>query len=293
MRIVSLQPAATEIVCALGLEDQLVAVSAACNWPPEILGRPVVTRPGVGSGHDRIGELDIAALVDARPDLVVAGREVRVPGRRPLEAAIRDVDPRISVLTLEPGSLEGIFNAIISVGAMTEAEDEAVGLVELLREDLQDLEERVDERRAEGKRPARVVALESLDPPVAAGRWVPELVRRAGGWELLGREGEEPRETTWAAVRDVDPEILVVIDDDQRTNEILYAWDGGERPDWWAEVAAIGRGQVYAVEPAFFRRGGPRVIDGLAVLAEIMDPEGFVDVSPPGSWSPIVADPAD
>lgn len=291
MRIVSLQPAATEIVCALGLEDQLVAVTAACNWPPEILGRPIVTRSRGGQGRDRVGELDVAALAEARPDLVVAGLEVRAPGRRTLEAVIRDVDPRISVLTLEPASVEGIFNAIVSVGAMTEAEDEAVGLVELLREDLQDLEERVEERRAEGQLPTRVVALESLEPPVAAGWWVPELVRRAGGWELLGREGEEPRETTWAAVRDLDPEVLVVINDDQRTNEILYAWDGGERPEWWADVAAVDRGHVYAVEPSFFLRGGPRIIDGLAVLAEIMDPDGFTDASPPGSWSPIVADP--
>ncbi len=290
MRIASLQPAATEIVCALGLEDDLVAVSAACNWPPEILGRPVITRPRSGTVRARIGDLDLAALAEVQPDLVIAGPEISVPGGVSLESAVREIDRAISLLVLEPASIEGIFNSIVSVGAMTESEDEAVGLVELLREDLQDLEERVAERRAEGQLPTRLVVLERLEPLVASGRWIPELVRRAGGWDLLGREGEAPRETPWEAVRDVDPEVLVAIDDDQRTNEILYDWEGGERPGWWGEINAIDRGQVYAVEPAFFLRAGPRIIEGIAILAEIMDPEGFVDAAPPGSWSPVFSD---
>jgi len=271
MRIVSLLPAATEIVWALGLEDDLVGVSHACDFPPAVAGRPVVTRSPSGA-------VDRAALASLRPDLVFAGA-----GPRDWEAA-----PGVAVVVLDPASLEGIFHAVATVGAMTGAEDEAVGLVEILRERLADVEETVAERRDEGHHAPRVVALEGIDPPLSAGLWLPEQVRRAGGWEVLGSDGEPSAPVAWEVVAEVDPEMLLLVPRGMHLPEATRAWMAAPRPPFWSEIQAVRRGQVFVLDAsAYFGRPGPRVIEGIEILAEIFDPVAFVDLAPGGSWVPV------
>jgi len=294
MRIVSLLPAATEIVCALGLADDLLGVTHACIVPPEAAGVRVVTRPAVGGvpagpGLPRF-EVDEAQVAELRPDLVL------VPGswqpHRPATPRLDEpADPppdQPTVVTLAPASIEGIFHAISTVGAMTSAEDEALGLVEILRERLADVEEVVVARRAAGHAPPRVVALEWLDPPFAAGGWVPEQIRRAGGWDLLGRDGDPATRTTWQAIVDLDPEMLLLMPRDADLAGALAASERLPRPAAWGEIHAVRRGQVFALDAAaYFGNPGPRVIDGLELLAELFDPAGFIDVAPPGGWVPV------
>lgn len=292
MRIASLTPAATEIVCALGLGDDLVGIDEDADWPPEAAARPIVVRydrqvraPGARTPFEGI---DVDALAGARPDLVLA------PGASPaaerhLRELVERVAPDAEVVVLGPTSLEGIFNAIVTIGAMTSAEDAALDLVEELRERLGEVEERVQERRAAGVAPVRVVALTWVDPPFSAGRWVPEQVRRAGGWELLGAEGGPEAETSWAAVRDVDPETILLMPAGHHLGSAVRAWDAVDRPPSWREIEAVERGQVFAVDAAsYFSRPGPRVIDGIELLAELFDPDGFVESSPVASWTPVV-----
>ena len=170
---------------------------------------------------------------------------------------------------------------------MTDAEDDAVEVLEDLRARLGQIEQRVQERRADGQTAPRTVGLEWLDPPFASGHWVPEQIRRAGGWELLGREGDRSVETTWEAVRDVDPEMLVLMACGFHVDEAVREWARSPRPDFWPDIEAVRRGQVFAVDgSAYFSRPGPRVIDGISILAEIFDPDGFVEQSPIGSWTP-------
>jgi len=272
MRIVSLLPASTEIVWALGLEDDLVGVSHACDFPPAVVGRPVVTRPSSGA-------VDRAVLASLRPDLVFTGA-----GRRDWAVA-----PGAEVVVLDPASLEGIFHAIATVGAMTAAEDEAVGLVEILRERLADVEEVAEERRDEGHHAPRVVALDGLDPLSSAGLWLPEQVRRAGGWDVLGSDGEPSAAATWEAVAEVDPEMLLLVPHGMHLGEVTRAWSATRRPPLWSEMQAVRRGRVFALDAAaYFSRPGPRVIDGIEILAEIFDPEAFVDLAPAGSWVPVL-----
>jgi len=294
MRIVSLLPAATEIVCALGLADDLVGVTQACVVPPEATGVRVITRPALsgvptGPGSPRF-EVDDAQVAGLRPDLVLvpgSWRPDRTAGPRPGEPTDSRPDEP-TVVTLAPASIEGILHAITTVGAMTSAEDEALGLVEILRERLADVEEVVVARRAAGHSPPRVVALEWLDPPFAAGRWVPEQIRRAGGWDLLGRDGEAATLTTWQAVQDLDPEMLLLMPRDADLAGTLAAWERSPRPPAWSEIHAVRRGQVFALDAAaYFGNPGPRVIDGIELLAELFDPAGFVDVAPPGGWVPV------
>jgi iron complex transport system substrate-binding protein len=306
MRIVSLLPSATEIVCALGLSDQLVGISHRCDYPPEIEGVAVVTRPVVGGAtavgapaapaahaaslDDELGpsELDRAALLAAQPELIIVREGGSGPGTRQLEAALVGLDVSPEIVALDPITLEGIFHSITTIGAMTESEDDAIELLETLREDIGAIEQGVVARHDAGLRPKRVVILEGLEPLLASGRWVPEQVRRSGGWDLLGREGEPVSPTTWEAVRDVDPEMLLFSPSGMTLLETQKLWRTIERPEFWADIAAVRRGQVFFVEPVYFYRPGPRVVDGVGMLAEIFDPEDFVDTSPPDSWTLLV-----
>ncbi len=283
MRIVSLLPAGTEIVFALGLGDELVGRSHLCDYPEEVSGIPSVTMAGDG-------ELDVDLLVRLEPDLVIAAGSGRseTKGGQQVRESLRARGLETSVVGLEPRSLEGIFNSIASVGAFAEAEDEAVGLVELCRERLGGLENAILERRLDGIASRRVVVLESVDPPVQSGRWVPELVRRAGGWELLGREGEDPSPTSWDRVHDVDPEIIVLAlaggDASHAAAELARA----SLPAWFDDLAAVREGELFAVDGAgLLLRPGPRIVEGVAVLAELFDPEGFAGAGPTGAWIPL------
>jgi len=307
MRIVSLLPSATEIICAIGLGDELVGVTHECDWPPEVIGKPVMTR-SVHDLHDASSRdihrlvtasmhggsslyaLDEEALAAAEPDLILTQELCRVcaVSYREVNEVARAIDADITVVSLEPTSIEGILNSITTVGAMTEAEDDAIDLVESMRERLGAVESTVAARRATGRPPIRVASLEWLDPPFASGHWVPEQVRRAGGWDVLGAEGERSSETSWDAVAEVDPEVLILMPCGFHLSETVEAWARTPRPTWYRELQAVRSGQVFAVDgSAYFSRPGPRVIDGIELLAEILDPDGFEEVAPIGSWTPI------
>ncbi len=296
MRIVSLLPAATEIVFALGLDEDLVGVSHACDHPSEAVGRAIVTAPstvratGPATLEPSAFELDVAALIGLAPDLVLAPGRPGTPVAGPAAAVVarEALGPVVSIVTLAPTSLEGILHAISTVGAMTAAEDEALGLVEILRERLADVEETVVERRAAGVRSPRVVALDWLDPPFAAGRWIPEQVRRAGGWELVGSEGEPPVATSWDAVLDVDPEVILLAPGGLHLPATLDAVRRAPRPASWGRLRAVRDGRVFALDgAAYFGRPGPRAIDGIELLAELFDPGAFVDGAPRDGWCPV------
>ena len=308
MRIVSLLPSATEIVFALGLGDELVGVTHECDWPPEAADIPVVTRSThdlaslssreidrlVGAsihGGSSLYELDEVALEAAAPDLILTQElcAVCAVSYRQVNEVARAIDAEISVVSLEPTSIEGILNSIATVGAMAEAEEEALDVVAGLRGRLHKLETRLAKRREGGQQPVRVVAIEWLDPPFVVGHWVPEQIRRSGGWDLLGREGEQAVPTTWQAIRDVDPEMLVLMPCGFHLNDTVAEWNATPKPPFWSELEAVRRGQVFAVDgSAYFSRPGPRVIDGIGLLAEIFDPDGFVETSPLGSWTPLL-----
>jgi iron complex transport system substrate-binding protein len=309
MRIVSLLPSATEIVCAIGLADDLVGVTHECDYPPEAVGKPIITRSvhDLSSSSSRdihrlvsasvhggssLYALDEEALAAARPDLIITQELCRVcaVSYREVNEVARTIDAEITVISLEPTSIEGILNTITTVGAMADAEDAAVDLVESLRERLGAVEAHVQARRDAGQRAPRVVGLEWLDPPFAVGHWVPEQIRRAGGWDLLGGDGERSSQTTWSAIAEVDPEMLLLMPCGYHLAETVAEWARTPRPAGYPDLAAVRRDQIFALDgSAYFSRPGPRVIDGIELLAEIFDPDGFVDIAPLGSWTPVQA----
>ena len=283
MRIVSLLPAATEIVLALGLGEELAGVTHRCDVPPHAGDPLVVTRRSADDGPDT---LDDDAMDEAAPDLVIAGDgDGGLVGSRAVEAWCADAENPPSILTLAPTSVEGILNGIVAVGAMTEAEDDALAVVEELRERLKGLEEIVMSRRDHGFAPPRVMLLGDVDPPMTVGRWIPDQVRLAGGWEILGSEGERPAPTTWAAVRDMDPEVLVLLPGGLPLRDAIRRWEAAPRPEGWAELRAVRDGRAFIVDGPCFTLAGPGVIDGIEVLAELIDPAAFDGMSPPATWA--------
>lgn len=282
MRICSFLPSATEIACALGLEEELLGVSHECDWPPSIRSRPsVVTTlvPTAGRTQAQI-DADVARLMRERgtlyvadegrlaelaPDLILTQDLCRVcaPSEGDTAAVAARLPSRPKVMTLNPKRVGEILQNIQEVGAATGHAAEAARLVSRLQD-------RID--AVVGRRPAagpRVVMLEWTDPPFACGHWVPEMVRLAGGAELLGREGVDSRRLMWEEVEAARPQIVVLTPCGYHLERVL-----AEAPAVLARRGLDAR--VVAVDAdSYFARPGPRVVEGIELLAHLFHPDHF------------------
>jgi iron complex transport system substrate-binding protein len=275
MRVVSLVPAATEIVWALGATDQLVAVTHDDDFPAAVLGLPRVTRSTIPAGaaareidaHVRAaaarGEstfhLDEQALRDSRPD-VILGQTLCAVCAVTLDRVPASLDREPVVVPLAASSIDGMFEDIRRVGAALRCEDEADRLIGDLRSRLA----RVEERVAGLLRP-RVACLEWLDPLFNGGHWVPEQVRIAGGEDVLGTAGERSREIGWDDVFAARPEIVIAMP---------CGWDARRAAREAEGLGRIGTARIVGVDgAAYFSRPGPRLVDGAELLASIFHPD--------------------
>jgi iron complex transport system substrate-binding protein len=310
LRIVSLLPSATEIVFALGLEDALVGVTHECDYPPAARSRPIVTRSlldhtGATSEdidhavtqqlQDRLSlyELDRELLAQIMPDLILTQAlcEVCAVAYGDVEQAVRDIsaEDRIQaarVLSLEPRGLQDILSTIEQVGVAAGAELRAAALVSELRVRI----ERVRARAALAERRPRVACLEWLSPTFGPGHWLPELVELAGGRSGLGAPHSDSRRVAWDDVIAFAPEVIVVtpcgFDLPRTVDEARRVLPG--RTGWEA-LPAVRQGRVYAVDGnAYFSRPGPRIVDSLELLAELIHPELCAGWGPRGAWQPLV-----
>ncbi|HEX2189745.1 MAG TPA: ABC transporter substrate-binding protein [Longimicrobiaceae bacterium] len=296
MRIVSLLSSATEIVYELGLQDRLVAISHECDHPPEALRLPRASRSrfdpaGLTSGEidaavrrcmaefGSVYEVDRALLRELRPDLILTQgvcEVCAVPTGSVLDAAA-DLPGAPSVLSLDAHTLEGILETVRQVADAAGEPRRGGEAVARLRGRV----ERVVERVAGRSRP-RVLALEWLDPPFAPGHWVPEMVERAGGEDLLGRAGGHSAQVRWGEAEGLDPDALLLLPcgydleqaraDADRNRERLRALAG--------ELADAGR--AWVGHSAFFSRSGPRVVEGIEALAAVLHPDAFPAAEPAG-----------
>ena len=284
MRIVSLVPAGTEIACALGACDELVAVTHDCDHPASVRALPRVTRSTIAPGSDsfaidaqvraavecggRTFYLAEYALARARPD-VLLGQTLCAVCAVTVAQLPRAIDPAPDVVPLDGHSLDGIFADIARVGDALGRVHEASALVLSLRERIA----RVGDQVAGAARP-RVVCLEWLAPLFNAGHWVPEQVRIAGGEDLLGRPLVPSTVVEWDAFVAADPDQLFLLpcgfDAERAVREAVAVTS---RPGW-RDLRAVRTGEVYALDGnAYFSRPGPRVVDGIELLASLMHPD--------------------
>ena len=299
MRIASLVPSATEMLFALGLGDRVVAVTHECDYPEAARGLPQLTRsvipPGLPAADiDRavrertergevLYELDGERLEELHPDLIVTQAlcAVCAVSIDDVRAVAARLPSRPRVVALDPETLAEVLGDARTLGDAAGALDAADALVAESEERLA----RVEEAVVGAPRP-RVAALEWLDPPFAGGHWVPEMVALAGGEDVLGLPGIKSRAVAWTDVEATEPEVALVIPCGYDAEGTLReAHRHGER------LRALGARVVAADASAYFSRPGPRVVEGVELLAHALHP-GLVPAPPPNRMTVLDSAPA-
>ena len=281
LKICSLLPSGTEILYSLGLGDQVVAVTHECDYPAEAAAKLKITEDLISHTRMSSSEIDHTVAVNVgrhgsiyrlkedllealSPDLIITQElcEVCAVSYKEVKKAARVLNGRTRIVSLEPNSLNDVFETILLIGELAGCKDAA-------ENNVRGLKSRIDRvrQRVQGLRRPRVYAMEWLDPPFSAGHWVPEMVEIAGGEEVLGRAGMKSQRINSDAVLAANPEIIVLMPcgfslertiEEYRRIEFLPGWSG----------------QVYAVDgSSFFNRSGPRLIDGVEILADIFHPK--------------------
>lgn len=288
MRIVSLVPHATELLFALGLGSELVAVSHECDYPPAARELPSLTRdvlpPGLSSRdvdaavRDRVSageaiyELDEVQLEDLEPDLIVTQAlcPVCAVSYETVAQIAATLPTQPEVISLDPHTFGETLGDIRTIAAATETRDRGVDL-------LRSIADRVDRVKlaVRGLDRPRVAALEWLDPPFAAGHWVPQLVELAGGEDALSLAGEPSEETSWELIRAARPDLVVAMPCGYGAERSAVEARGVA-----AELAAVGARTVAVDSAAYYSRPGPRLVDGLELLAHLLHPDAVA--APPG-----------
>lgn len=304
MKIASLLASGTEIAWALGLGDHVIAISHECDYPAELLDRHRITRPrfdpeGLDSAavdaavrqamreYGSVYAIDEGALRELQPDLVLtqAVCEVCAVPADDARAVVQEMDEPVEVLSLDAHTIEGILDTIYQVGRAGGVLERAESFVADLRSRLDQVRERVSDRPK-----PRVLGLEWLDPPFVPGHWVPEMIEIAGGVSLRGAAGARSTEIGWEELWDVDPDVLVVMpcgygleasrQDADRYAELLVA----------IAPRAIAEDRAFVVDASsYFNRSGPRVVDGVEILAALLHPDRFPEIELEGRaavWGP-------
>jgi iron complex transport system substrate-binding protein len=288
MRIVSFLPSATELAFALGLGDDVVGVSHECDYPPEARTRPAVVHcaipldgmtpaeiDGAVSTQLRVGgsiyTVDTGLLQLLQPDIILAQDlcEVCAPSGNETERALAALALKPAVLTLAPRSLAGIHDDLRQLGAATGCDAVAQTLIA-------SHERRLARLAAElrGVRPRKAFFLEWIDPIFCGGHWVPEMIELAGGIDALGRKGSDSVRIAFEDVMTWAPDVLIVspcgahLDDAETQARALLS------DPRWSALPAVQTGEVFAVDASsYFARPGPRVFDGIELLAQLFHPD--------------------
>jgi iron complex transport system substrate-binding protein len=300
MKIVSLLPSATEIVYALGHGDDLVGVTDECDFPPDAVTKPVVSRSALPQGRPLTSrEIDAAVRerMDAREPLYVLDTEL-IRRERPDVILTQDlcrvcavpaghVDQALerlgltdetTVVSLDPNTLEEVIAQTETVGRVLGAEDRASELTTAL------LGRITAAKQTAIRLPTvNVLCMEWAEPPFVAGHWVPEMVEAVGATNLLGAKGEPSRIVTHREIRDANPEVLIYMPCGYYLEEAEAEAEQVLAHPEIADTPALRNGNAFAVDAtSFFSRPGPRIVDGLEILAWAVHPEAYPE-PPPGS----------
>jgi iron complex transport system substrate-binding protein len=306
LRIVSFLPAATEMAYALGLGDQVVGVSHECDFPPDARTKPVVVRCSlpvetmslkqidaavaecIGSGGN-LYAVDPPTIERLAPThiLTQALCQVCAPSGGEIARALKALPSRPQILWFTPHCLEDIFDNLRELGKATGRLDKAEELVAFARVRLQKI---ADGIKKTPRRP-RVFCLEWIDPYYCCGHWVPEMVELAGGEDALGCNKADSVRTAWTDIAAWAPEVLIVspcgfgLEEAVKQAGLLLQLSG------WSDLPAVRENRVFAVNAnAYFARPGPRVVDGVELLAHLIHP-GLFDWNGPANAFRLVQPP--
>ena len=296
MRICAFLPSATEIVYLLGLGDSLYGVSHECDFPPDALGKPKVVRSRfdpetLTSGQidslvtemmtrgENIYEVDEDTLAEARPDLVITQRlcEVCAVSFEDVQQAVQRLDSQPDILSLDPHGINDVLEDILQVGAR-------VGRASQAHHAAFNLRARIDAARratSQAKSVPTVACVEWLDPIIAAGHWIPEMVQLAGGKDVLASPGSPSHRLDMQKLREADPDVLILMPCGMNVAQARAEFESLSNIGQWREMSAFRNKQTYIVDSgALFSRSGPRLVDGLEIMARIIHPDLFDDPAP-------------
>jgi iron complex transport system substrate-binding protein len=288
VRIVSLLPSATEIICELGLRDQLVGVTHECDYPRSVLDLPKVTHTLIPTeassaeidalvrermdAQSALYRLDMEALEALAPDLIVTQAlcDVCAVAEEEVRNAACALPTGPRVLNLEPETLNEVLECIREVAEAAGVASRADGAIERLVSRVRSVTSRVEQVKT---RP-RVALLEWLDPPFSTGHWNPELVRLAGGVDGLGREGQKSVTLKWEQIVAWQPEVVLIsccgFTAERSMKEVAVLRDVAG----WDDMPAVRNGRVYVTDgSSYFSRPGPRLVDSLELLAHVIHPD--------------------
>ena len=290
-RIISLLPASTEIICALGLSNNLVGRSHECDYPKSVKALPICSDakflPGSNSAEiDQqvkeiltealsIYEIDKALIQSLKPDVIItqAQCEVCAVSLKDVEKALSNlVSAETKIISLEPNTLADIFKEIKEISVIFDVKEAGNILIE-------DLEERIDLIKHKLKffpSKPKVALIEWLSPIMVAGNWIPELVEIAGGTPLLAENGKHSPFVEWQQIYDSNPDILVIAPCGFSIARTLQEIDLLLNLPGWRDLQAVKNNRVYIADGnAYFNRSGPRIVDTIEILAEIITPKYF------------------
>ncbi len=296
MRICTFLPSATEIVYMLGLGDSLYGVSHECDFPSDAVGQPKVVRSRfdpetLSSGEidklvtemmmrgENIYEVDEDTLTEARPDLVITQQlcEVCAVSFEDVQQAVQRLDSPPDVLSLDPHGIDDVLDDILRLGAHTGRDSSAHHAVFNLRARVDGVRRSV----AGAETTPTVACVEWLDPVIAAGHWIPEMVEIAGGKDALVSPGSPSPRLEMQKLLDADPDVLILMPCGMNVAQARAEFDALTNPDEWRRMSAFRNGRVYVVDSgALFSRSGPRLVDGLEIMARIIHPDLFDDPAP-------------
>jgi iron complex transport system substrate-binding protein len=298
LRIVSFLPSATEMVCALGLADHLVGLTHECDYPPEIRNKPIVVRNALPLAGLSLREIDAAVsarirsgaslyevdehlLQELAPTLILTQNlcQVCAPSGNEITQVLKCLRPPPQILWFTPKSLVGIDENLRELGKTTDRLKEAEAVIAAGRAKLKQIAALT--RSASTRR--RVFCMEWVDPVYCSGHWVPEMVELAGGVDALSHKGADSVPVAWQDVLNWAPEVLIVspcgFDLSGASKQALQL--SARRS--WTDLPAVRQNRVYAVDAnSYFARPGPRVIDGVNLLAHLIHPE-LCDWNGPGN----------
>ncbi len=291
LKIASLLPSATEIVCALGLEENLVGVTHECDFPAGVENKPHLTASRIShqtmssaeidhavrsqlDGHGSIYDLDTELLQKLKPDLIITQElcDVCAVSYKIVQKAAKIHAAAAQVVSLEPNTIDDIFENIKTVGELCGVSDKADEVVRNLENRLAEIRQKTEKI----EQSPRVFMLEWLEPPFAPGHWTPEQVEIAGGNCLLGEAGEKSVTTTYREIIESKPEVLVLIPCGYYTEDILRQLPNTQFPAGFSAIPAFQNDEIWALDAtSYFSRPAPRVVDGVEILAKIFHPEIF------------------
>ena len=294
LRICSLLPSSTEIIYLLELEDRLVGVSHECNYPAEALKKPRITKSFIPSQAtsaeiDRmvterlekgelLYEIDMALLKKIRPNLIITQQlcDVCAISYNSVARAAHDLKPAPEILSLTPGRFEDIYEDIVRIGEATGCKEKAVETVNQIKKRVRAV---ISKTETIKKKPS-VLCMEWFDPPYCAGHWMPEMVSLAGGKDEFGILGEDSKVITWESIVSYNPDMIVLVCSGWTVEQTLQNLDLTKLPPDWSKLKAVKSKQVTIVDANYFTRPGPRIVEGLEILAKILHPDLFPQPAP-------------